>query len=45
MHPEAARNRLHVAISTLRKLGLKEALQNRGDGYLVDPDMPVVWVD
>lgn len=34
----AARNRLHVALSGLRKLGIDPLLLRRGDGYLLDPD-------
>ncbi|MFK8001639.1 MAG: tetratricopeptide repeat protein [Polyangiales bacterium] len=35
----AARNRLHVALSGLRKLGIDPLLRRRGDGYLLDPDI------
>jgi predicted ATPase/Tfp pilus assembly protein PilF len=35
-------DRVYTALSTLRKLGLKSALQNRGDGYRIDPDLAVV---
>lgn len=41
--PEAARNRLHVTLATLRKCGLKDALESRGDGYLIDPRLRVIW--
>ncbi|MFO0725490.1 MAG: tetratricopeptide repeat protein [Myxococcota bacterium] len=41
--PEAARNRLHVTLATLRKCGLKDALVSRGEGYLIDPRLRVVW--
>jgi hypothetical protein len=43
MHPEAALNRLYVAIATLRKLGLRDALLNRDDGYLIDPQCELSW--
>jgi hypothetical protein len=43
MHPEAALNRLYVAIATLRKLGLRDALLNRDDGYLIDPRCDLSW--
>jgi predicted ATPase len=33
IQPRAARNRLHVALTTLRKLGLRELLKASGDGY------------
>ncbi len=41
--PEAARNRLHVTLATLRKCGLKDALESRGDGYLIAPRLRVIW--
>ena len=41
MHPEAASNRVYVAITTLRKLGLKPVLVRRDDGYLLDPEVTV----
>ena len=31
----SALNRLHVALATLRQLGLQSVLQRRGDGYLL----------
>ena len=34
---EAAATRVRVAIATLRKLGLRDLLLTRDDGYLVDP--------
>jgi predicted ATPase len=34
---EAASTRVRVAIATLRKLGLRETLLTRDDGYLLDP--------
>src|SRR5690606_4524586 len=40
MTPLAAQNRLKVALSTLRKLGLREVLQRRESGYLLDPSVP-----
>jgi tetratricopeptide (TPR) repeat protein len=39
--PSAARNRLHVTITTLRNLGLREVLIGGDDGYRLDPDVPV----
>jgi hypothetical protein len=36
-HPEAARNRLHVALSQLRKLGLAGLLVRDERGYFLDP--------
>ncbi len=39
--PEAARNRLHAALSTMRRLGLDPVLLTTGDGYLLDPEVPL----
>jgi tetratricopeptide (TPR) repeat protein len=38
---EAGFSRVRNALSQLRKLGLKDALLTRDDGYLLDPDVPV----
>jgi hypothetical protein len=38
--PEAGSNRVWVAISTLRKLGLGETLQRWDGGYRLDPSVP-----
>jgi hypothetical protein len=38
--PEAGRNRVYVAVSTLRKLGLGESLQRWDAGYRLDPGVP-----
>lgn len=35
--PQSARQRLHSTIYDLRSLGLDEVLQNKGDGYALDP--------
>jgi hypothetical protein len=46
MRPDAARARVYVAISTLRKLGLDEVVVRRDDGYLIDPQRSVErWSD
>ena len=37
----ARKNRVYVSIATLRKMGLDEVLQTRGDGYLLRPDLDV----
>ena len=37
----AGANRVHVALAALRKLGLAEILLRRGQGYLLDPAVPV----
>lgn len=34
-------NRLHVAIWTLRDLGLRMIVQNAPTGYLLDPEVPI----
>lgn len=41
IYPRAARARLHVAVSSLRKLGLGEALEFRHGGYRLDPAVDV----
>ena len=38
---ESAKNRLKVAVSTLRKAGLEPVLVTRGGGYLLDPSVPI----
>jgi predicted ATPase len=38
---EAALNRLHVALATLRKLGLREVLITADGGYMLDPAVPL----
>ena len=30
-------------LAKLRRLGLRDVLINRGDGYLLDPGVPVTW--
>ncbi|MCA9661530.1 MAG: sigma 54-interacting transcriptional regulator, partial [Myxococcales bacterium] len=37
----AGANRVHVALTALRKLGLRELLLRRDDGYVLDPDADV----
>jgi hypothetical protein len=39
--PEAGANRVHVLLSELRRRGLREALQRHGDGYRLDPSIPI----
>ena len=34
--PESAAHRVHVAIASLRKLGLDDAIVTRGEGYTLD---------
>ena len=38
---EAGANRVRVALATLRKLGLKDHIQSRADGYLLLPELDV----
>lgn len=40
----AARNRLHVAIRTLRTMGLEGVLRFDGTGYFLHPEVPVELV-
>ncbi|MEZ4298889.1 MAG: hypothetical protein R3B70_28325, partial [Polyangiaceae bacterium] len=40
--PEAAAHRVRVAISTLRKLGLRDLLHTTEEGYLLDPSVPAL---
>ncbi len=42
MTADAAANRMKVALSTLRKLGLRSLIQRTDDGYLLDPLSPFV---
>ncbi|MEL6179654.1 MAG: tetratricopeptide repeat protein, partial [Myxococcota bacterium] len=44
LHPEAGTNRVYVAVTTLRNLGLRDLLVYRDEGYLLDPSVPVVVV-
>ena len=39
--PAAASNRIYVVVNQLRKLGLKDRLRKRGDGYFLDPGLAV----
>jgi len=43
--PQAAAKRFYMAIFTLRQLGLRDVLLSRDNGYLLDPDVPLVRVD
>lgn len=45
MMPTAAAHRVRVAVSTLRKLGLRERLMTASEGYLLDPTCPVARVE
>jgi predicted ATPase len=39
--PEAAANRVHVALSTLRRLGLAPLIRRDGGAYRLDPSVPL----
>src|SRR5512140_2772821 len=41
MLPDAAANRIYVAMTQLRKLGLKAWLKRSEEGYFLDPALPV----
>jgi predicted ATPase/predicted negative regulator of RcsB-dependent stress response len=43
--PEAGASRVYVAVSTLRRMGLRDYLQRADDGYLIDPDARLVEAD
>lgn len=43
--PASAKNRLKVAISTLRKMGFGPAILGDRSGYRIDPRVTVRWVD
>lgn len=38
---DAAMNRLYNVVNGLRRLGLRDVLRHDGDGYLLDPEIPV----
>jgi len=40
---EAKKNRVYVAIATLRKAGLDSVIDTRGDGYLLRPGVVIAW--
>ena len=44
LHPEAGTNRVYVAVTTLRNLGLRDLLVYRDEGYTLDPSVPVAVV-
>lgn len=41
---ESAKRRIHVAIATLRKLGLDAVLLRDSNGYALDPDVSLFWL-
>lgn len=42
MDAESAINRVHVSLTTLRKLGLRELLTRDEDGYYLDSNAAIV---
>jgi predicted ATPase len=40
--PDAGAERVYTAVATLRKLGLKNVLLRRDDGYLLDPELSLL---
>ena len=44
MLPASRKNRLHVALSTLRNLGLRPVLESNARGYRIDPHVRTVLV-
>ena len=44
MHPESGRTRVHVAIYTLRKMGLADVVVRHDDGYLISPNVTAEMV-
>lgn len=45
MAPVSAKNRLHVALSQLRKLGMRDHILTEEHGYLLDPSIDLSIVD
>jgi tetratricopeptide (TPR) repeat protein len=41
LHALHAANRVYVAVSTLRSLGLRDVVLSGGDGYLIDPEVDI----
>lgn len=41
----AGANRVYVALTTLRKMGLRDLLMRNDEGYLIDPKVPIQLVD
>jgi hypothetical protein len=42
---DVVRSRLHMAMSALRKLGLRDILKSPGAGWFLEPSVPIVRVD
>lgn len=45
MRPEARKNRLHVTIASLRKVGLRSVLASKEGAYRLSPDVRTVLLD
>jgi len=43
--PESMRNRVHVALSALRRMGLRGVLVHRDGGYSLSMDVPVLCIE
>ena len=43
--PRAGANRVYVAMTTLRKMGLRYLLVRTDTGYVLDPDVPLRIID
>jgi predicted ATPase/tetratricopeptide (TPR) repeat protein len=43
IQPSAASNRLHVALDTLKKLGLRGLVVRGEGGWMLDPNVPCAW--
>ena len=43
--PEAGASRVYVAVSTLRRMGLRELLVRVDTGYMLDPELAVISED
>jgi predicted ATPase len=41
--PRARASRVHVALTTLRKAGLRDLLLHKDGGYMLDPSVPLVF--
>jgi hypothetical protein len=45
VHPQAGASRVYNALTELRKLGLRDVLISRDDGYLLDPNVTVERIE
>jgi hypothetical protein len=42
---DAGKNRVYVTVAQLRALGLRNVLTSTDAGYMLDPDVAIVWAD